>query len=305
MKIAFYTGGMGDIDWLMSLYKYVDIFSAEPIMITASENVASNITNYFSRIYVFDVELFNPIRLYNPIKTFWSAEKPDIIITPCSIKGRIIGALFAGISNTNIFTDVIEFEKCSNESYIIRRLVYGGLAIADIKTTLPFIICHLSRKEKYTSSPSLKGEIIRLRTGESRVSVEFKPKRLEGISPKEADIVLVGGRGFKERKDLDMIIKLANYLNGAWSVTRPLAADYKWADEWIGMSGLIINPKIYIGIGVSGQPHHMMGVRDSKTIIAINKDPEAPIFEECDYGIVADLYQILPILIKKIENMKR
>jgi electron transfer flavoprotein alpha subunit len=100
---------------------------------------------------------------------------------------------------------------------------------------------------------------------------------------------------------------LAKALGGQVGCSRPIAADLKWLseDHWVGLSGHKVRPKLYLAIGISGQPQHIAGILDSRIIAAINSDPSAPIFQYADYGVVEDLYKIVPILIKKVSELKR
>ncbi len=129
-------------------------------------------------------------------------------------------------------------------------------------------------------------------------------KAREAVNIEEAEIVVGVGRGFKKKEDLKLAEELAELLGGVVGCTRPIAADYGWLseDRWIGISGKKIKPKLYLAIGISGAPQHMSAVMDSKVIVAINKDKAAPIFQYADYGVVADLYKFVPILIKKIRE---
>jgi len=99
---------------------------------------------------------------------------------------------------------------------------------------------------------------------------------------------------------------LAEALGGEVGCSRPIAADYKWLDEdrWIGISGKKLRGRLYIAVGISGAPQHIMAANDVKVIVAINKDKNAPIFEYADYGIVGDLYQILPILTRRVRELR-
>lgn len=128
----------------------------------------------------------------------------------------------------------------------------------------------------------------------------------KGINLAQAKVVVGAGRGVKKQEDLKMLEELAASFDGALGCSRPLAADLKWLGEehWIGLSGNVIRPKLYVACGVSGQIQHLTGCRASKTIVAINTDEDAPIFEHADYGIVADIYDVVPKLTKLINGSK-
>lgn len=113
-----------------------------------------------------------------------------------------------------------------------------------------------------------------------------------------AERIVCAGRGFRDQGDLDLANKLAAALGAEVGVTRPLAEGYNWMprESYIGVSGQIVAPKLYVAVGLSGQIHHTAGMADSDVIIAINDDELATIFEFADYGIVGDLYEVLPAL---------
>lgn len=112
----------------------------------------------------------------------------------------------------------------------------------------------------------------------------------------EAPVVVAGGRGVERKEDFKTLDELAQILGGQVAYTRLLCEERKWFIEWIGLSGHKIKPALYIGCGISGVIQHIAGIRDSQIIVAINKDPEAPIFEVADYIVVGDLYEIVPAL---------
>ena len=125
----------------------------------------------------------------------------------------------------------------------------------------------------------------------------------EKHSFRKAKIIVGAGLGIIEPQRLEMIDELARILGGEWGVTRPLV-DNGWAPRWrmIGQSGVRVSPELYLALGLSGAPYHVSGVLGAKTIIAVNKDPSAPIFKYCDYGLIADLTNVLPQLISKLKK---
>lgn len=130
--------------------------------------------------------------------------------------------------------------------------------------------------------------------------VSLKERETAGVNIEEADIVVAFGRGIKKKEDMDMVFDLAKALGGEVGCTRPIAADLHWLgdDRWIGLSGKVVKPKLYLAIGISGQIQHLAGCRDAGTIVVVNTDKNAPFFEHADYGVVGDLYKIVPALIK-------
>jgi electron transfer flavoprotein alpha subunit len=132
--------------------------------------------------------------------------------------------------------------------------------------------------------------------------LERKVKAGERVNLHAAKRIVAVGRGFEAQEDLQLAEKLAAAIGGEVACTRPIAEEEKWMDKsrYIGVSGLMLKPDLYVGIGISGQVQHMVGVSPARTIIAINSDKNAIIFKQCDYGIVGDLKEVLPALIAKL-----
>ncbi|MFQ6089954.1 MAG: electron transfer flavoprotein subunit alpha/FixB family protein, partial [Candidatus Bipolaricaulia bacterium] len=151
------------------------------------------------------------------------------------------------------------------------------------------------------------GELIRVELAleEPRVKLARRQgKGEEEVNIEEAETLICVGRGLAEEEDLEMIRELAAALGGEIGCTRSLSFDYHWLEEsrTVGISGKRCKPRLCISIGVSGQIQHTMGIMGSKIIVAINKDPQAPIFKVADYGIVGDLYQVVPKLIERLKD---
>lgn len=126
---------------------------------------------------------------------------------------------------------------------------------------------------------------------------------MKGVDISDAEVIVSGGRGLRRPEDFKLLEELSRLLGGIVGSSRPLV-DEGWIgrEHQVGFSGNTVKPKVYIACGISGSPQHLFGMRDSEVIIAINKDPSAPIFKFSDYCVIGDLYEVLPALIREIKN---
>jgi len=219
------------------------------------------------------------------------------------LSARLGGKLKAGcvVDSNNIYI--------KNNNLMAERIVYSGNAIAvlQFKSKLSIVTIPSKAFDPLKKDESHKGEIITKKidftTSPSKI-IKVQEMKTEGINVEDAEIIVSCGRGFKDKNDIKLIEELADVIKGRTvGCSRPIAADLKWLseDHWIGLSGHKVKPKLYIAAGISGQIQHIAGMRDSGVIVAINKDPEALIFKSADYGIVGDLYQVIPKLTEAIK----
>jgi len=142
--------------------------------------------------------------------------------------------------------------------------------------------------------------------GEVRMKPEAPFQEMkQAVDLSKADVIVAVGRGIKSKENIALAEKLAEVLGGDLAASRPIC-DAEWLpiDRQIGSSGQTVAPKLYIALGISGAIQHLVGMKNSQTIVAINKDPEAPIFDIADYGIVGDLFEALPVLTEEIRKLK-
>jgi electron transfer flavoprotein alpha subunit len=191
------------------------------------------------------------------------------------------------------------------------RMFLGGKTLATEIPSTDIVVATFPGRlfEPLPANAGAKGEVAKL-AGEirdSKVKITKKlPKKASGVDLEAAPIVVGAGRGFKTKDDLKLAFDLAATMGGQVGCSRPLATDLGWlTDEyWIGLSGKEVKPKVYVAAGISGQIQHTTGIRNSKLIVAINTNKDAPIFKMADYGIVGDLYKVLPALNAAVKKQK-
>jgi Electron transfer flavoprotein, alpha subunit len=230
-------------------------------------------------------------------------KKPGLIMISATKKGRLLAGVLSADLGTSTLVDVSEISVKDGFVESV-HMVYGGAAFRTEKasgTAVALVGTNVFAESELNIPNKIEDvEFISQATG---LKCLMRQKRtVEKSNLGSAKTVVAVGRGFAAEEDLKMAEELAKLLNGDVGCSRPIAEGLGWMsrERYIGVSGKMLKPEVYIGVGISGQIHHMVGVNQSRVIIAINKDKNAPIFKEADYGLVGDLYQVLPQLIKKL-----
>ncbi|MEM1539668.1 MAG: electron transfer flavoprotein subunit alpha/FixB family protein [Candidatus Bathyarchaeia archaeon] len=261
------------------------------------------------KILVMDNPVFQGLRVepYLSVLTNLAiTNNPDIILIGSTKRGKEVAARLAARLKAGLIPDVLKLEVSEEKMLKASRIVYGGNGVA-VQTfrTKPQIVTVPPRTFEKPKPSEKRADVVNVevKVEEPKVTVvEVKPIEESKARIEEAKIVVCGGRGVSKKEDFKMFEELANLLGGQVGATRPLAEDRKWFSEWVGLSGKKVKPDLYVGCGISGMIQHIAGIRDSKIIVAINKDPEAPIFEVADYAVVGDIYQVIPALIEVLKQ---
>jgi electron transfer flavoprotein alpha subunit len=235
--------------------------------------------------------------------------KPELLLIGSTRRGKELAARLAARLDVGCVPDCLELKVEDQGRLLAERIVYGGNAIVtQVFRTKPQIVTIPRRRfEKPEYRAESQGEVVdasdvQLESPKTEI-VEVKPVEIAETRIEEARVVIGGGRGLEKKEDFKILDELAQILGGQVGYTRPLAEDRKWFKEWVGLSGHTIKPELYIACGISGVIQHVAGIRDSKIIVAINKDPEAPIMEMADYIVVGDLYEIVPALSEALRKL--
>jgi len=273
------------------------------------------------KVYIVDDEIFDnySTEAYTTALTSLISEyKPNILLYGATHLGRDLAPSVAGRTGLGLTADCtdLNIEEVEDRKVLLQtRPAFGGNVMADI-------VCPDSRPQMATVRPHVMSpiepdrdrefEVIeeKIRVKEEAISTEvievMRPEGREEIPIEEADVVVCGGRGVgTSEEDFELLRELANLLDGTVGCSRPIVEeDVMPKSRQVGQSGKTISPKLYIVCGVSGAIQHKVGIKDSDYIIAVNKNPDAAIFDVADFGIVGDLNEVLPIMIKKLEKAK-
>lgn len=244
--------------------------------------------------------------LVDALEAVYMKAQPDLVLISSTKKGKEVAPRLATRLKVACISDAIRLELAGKE-LTADRVVWGGNAIATVVskgvTVVTIPVRAYERATGSTASPNIVKVEFQPKHSANRVAVIGKREKAKGqASIKDAERIVSAGRGFKKKEDLGIIDDLVKILNAAVGASRPLTSDLGWMpeDRQVGLSGTTVKPKLYVAIGISGQIQHLTGMRDSKVIVAVNQDKNAPIFQECDYGIVGDLYSVVPALTKAL-----
>lgn len=268
-------------------------------------------------VYVAEHEQFEPYQVINVISVIEQVAydiKPQYILLGHTANGRDLAPRLASRLSVGYISDVIDIETSEDKVHFVRAL-YAGKAFEkrQFQGVPPYVITIRPNNNEpavYTENIAISEQPI-IVTPKQPITVnsivEQVVKRVStGIDLTEAEVIVAGGRGVKGPEGFTLLQSLADELGGSVGASRA-ACDAGYCDYalQIGQTGKVVTPKLYIACGISGAIQHLAGMSQSKTIVAINKDPDAPIFSIADYGIVGDLFEIVPLLIEELRSIRQ
>lgn len=237
------------------------------------------------------------------------AVSPDAVFMIASAMGKDLAPRVAARQRMAFLSNCISIEE-NGDAFQALKSMYGGKVFATVKAVKSPVMVTL-RPSSYPVPETSGGEAVSAvlaveLPSDGRAKVVEVAKKEEGmLDVQEAEIVVSGGRGLKEPDNFKIIQGLAEALGGAVGASRA-AVDAGWIDHahQVGQTGKTVSPKLYVAVGISGAIQHLAGMRTSKCIVAINKDSDAPIFNMADYGIVGDLFKVVPALTEAVKKAK-
>ena len=276
-------------------------------MVTFSDSVAQEVAKTgISKVVVLHNQSSWLGDMVDPVSEVLVTEKADVVLVSATVLGKSMAPQFAVALDAALVTDATRVE-IKNGELETDRMVYGGLAISTQVSSFPAVVTVPSRQYDMATEAGETAIETKEVSCASNVSVKaVSPIAHEGVDLNQAEKVIGIGRGVGEKADLAMIDELAQVVGAEVGCTRPIAENTDWmpVERYIGISGKQIKGSLYFSVGISGQIQHVSGIRDTKIIVSINTDENAPMFAATDYGIVGDYKEVVPALVKAIQAVK-
>lgn len=225
----------------------------------------------------------------------------ELIVLPSTHRFREVAALLTARLDAACAPDATALAR-TPEGITADRLLYGGVVVATVLLQRPTCVVSASVKPAGAAGgEAAAAESVDVPTTPGKTLVSRRAVASEG-GLANAERIVAFGRGLRSKDDIDLIRSLATALDAELGCSRPIVDDAKWLElpHQVGLTGTTVQPNLYVAVGISGQIQHLVGMRDSKVIVAINNNPSAPIFEASDLSVVGDLYEIVPRLTEAI-----
>ena len=259
------------------------------------------------------LEPYTPDSFSSALKQFIASKQPKLVLMPHTYQVRDFVPKLATALGRTVISDCVGYKKEGNKLFFTRQMFQGKLA-ADVSFTgdAPWFVTF--------QNGAFRGDKVEAGAGATQVEtvnveiadgvIRNKPQAVfkeakQAVDLTQAEIIVAVGRGIKEQKNIEIAKQLAEALGAEIAASRPIC-DSGWLpmDRQIGSSGQTVAPKLYLALGISGAIQHIVGMKGARTIIAVNKDSEAPIFEIADFAVVGNLFDIVPPLIEEVKKAK-
>jgi electron transfer flavoprotein alpha subunit len=259
------------------------------------------------------LEPYTPDGFAAALKQFVASRQPKLVLMPHTYQVRDFVPKLATAMGRTVISDAIGYKK-EGEKLLFTRQMFQGKFAADVSfaSEAPWFVTFQNgafrgdKVEAGASAAPVETVTVEIADGVVRNKPQevFKEAK-QAVDLTQAEIIVAVGRGIKEQKNIEIAKQLAEALGGELAASRPIC-DSGWLpmDRQIGSSGQTVAPKLYLALGISGAIQHIVGMKGARTIVAVNKDSEAPIFEIADYAVVGNLFEVVPPLIEEIKKAK-
>src|SRR5246500_2259499 len=259
------------------------------------------------------LEPYTPDAFATALKQFLGTKQPKLVLMPHTYQVRDFVPKLATAMGRTVVSDCIGYKK-EGDKLAFTRQMFQGKFVADVSFTgdAPWFATFQNgsfrgdKAEAGASAAPVETVSVEIADGVIRNKPQevFKEAK-QAVDLTQAEVIVAVGRGIKEQKNIEIAKQLADALGGDLAASRPIC-DSGWLpmDRQIGSSGQTVAPKLYLALGISGAIQHIVGMKGSRAIIAVNKDSEAPIFEIADYAIVGNLFEVVPPLIEEVKKAK-
>ena len=259
------------------------------------------------------LEPYTPDAFAAGLKEFIGAKQPQLVLMPHTYQVRDFVPKLATAMGRTVISDAVGYKK-EGDKLVFTRQMFQGKFAADVSFAgdAPWFVTFQNgafRGDKVEAGASAAPvETVAVEIGDGVVRNQpqevFKEAK-QAVDLTQAEIIVAVGRGIKEQKNIEIAKQLAEALGGELAASRPIC-DSGWLpmDRQIGSSGQTVAPKLYLALGISGAIQHIVGMKGARTIVAVNKDSEAPIFEIADYAVVGNLFEVVPPLIEEVKKVK-
>ena len=290
-----------------------DIGAKASAVVLGSSSLANEIAAYdLEKVISAENEKltdYTPDAYADALEKVIRATNPSYVIMSHTYLARDFAPKVAARFQKGLIGDCIRLNVDGGKATFTRRIFLGKLDADVVSEGEPPTFATF-QSGAFRGDQAAKGtatvESMNVEVSEPRMKPEpaFQEAK-QAVDLSKADVIVAVGRGIKSKDNLALAEKLAEALGGDLAASRPIC-DAEWLpiDRQIGSSGQTVAPKLYVAIGISGAIQHLVGMKNSQTIVAINKDPEAPIFDIADYGIVGDLFEAVPVLTEEIKKLK-
>ena len=269
-----------------------------------------------SKVYAIESATLTPYTadaFSSALQQFIESKPPKLILMPHTYQVRDFAPKLATSMGRTVINDCVGY-KAEGHKLMFTRQMFQGKFSADVSFTsdAPWFVTfqngafRADRIEAADSAAPVESVAVEIASrGVRNKPQEVFKEAKQAIDLTQAEIIVSVGRGIKEQKNIELAQQLAEALGGEISASRPIC-DAGWLpmDRQIGSSGQTVAPKVYLALGISGAIQHIVGMKGARTIIAINKDSEAPIFEIADYAVVGNLFDVVPPLIEEVKKAK-